>query len=103
MWRLQGGAWLRRRADVWAYRTVRKMVERKENPLKVWKQVRLIKRSIVNGLDEGFEETLVLHRLGLFQELGISAETMNCIESFMTLIGDVTHNGDYWRNRDQKH
>ena len=27
------------------------------------------------GLDEGFEETLALHRLGLFKELGRSFKT----------------------------
>lgn len=30
---------------------------------------------------EGLEETLTLHRLGLFEELGRSLKTTNCIEN----------------------
>jgi hypothetical protein len=33
------------------------------------------------SLEEGLEETLTLHRLGLFTQLGISLKTTNCIES----------------------
>ena len=35
----------------------------------------------VNSLDEGLEETLTLHRLGMFEFLGISLKTTNCLES----------------------
>jgi len=75
----------------------------KEKLLKIRKELQLINRSAVNSLDEGFEETLTLHRLGLFQELGISFKTTNCIESLMALIGEKTNKVDYWRNSDQKH
>ena len=71
--------------------------------LKIRKELEQINRSAVNSLDEGFEETLTLHRLGLFQELGISFKTTNCIESLMALIGQKTDKVDYWRNSDQKH
>lgn len=54
-------------------------------------------------MDEGLEETLTRHRLGLFRELGISFKTTNCIESLMALIGQKTDKVDYWRNNDQKH
>ena len=54
-------------------------------------------------MDEGFEETLTLHRLGLFQELWISFKTTNGIESLMALIAQKTDKVDYWRNSDQKH
>ena len=57
----------------------------------------------MNSLDEGFEETLTLHRLRLFRELGISLKTTNCVESLMALIGQRTDKVDYWRNSDQKH
>jgi transposase-like protein len=75
----------------------------KEKLLKIRKALQEISRSAVNSLDEGFEETLTLHRLGLFQELGISLKTTNCIESLMALIGQKTDKVDYWRNSDQKH
>ena len=75
----------------------------KEKLLRIRKQLQEINRSAVNSLDEGFEETLTLHRLGLFQELGISFKTTNCMESLMALIGQKTNKVDYWRNSDQKH
>ena len=75
----------------------------KERLLKIRKELEQINRSAVNSLDEGFEETLTLHRLGLFQELGISFKTTNCIESLMALIAQKTDKVDYWRNSDQKH
>jgi transposase-like protein len=75
----------------------------KEKLLKIRKELQQINRSAVNSLDEGFEETLTLHRLGLFQELGISLKTTNCMESLMALIGQKTNKVDYWRNSDQKH
>jgi putative transposase len=75
----------------------------KEKLLKIRKELQQINRSAVNSLDEGFEETLTLHRLGLFQELGISFKTTNCMESLMAFIGQKTSKVDYWRNSDQKH
>jgi len=59
--------------------------------------------SAVKSLDEGLEETLTLHRLGLFRELGRSFKTTNCIENLNALIGQRTDKVDYWRNADQKH
>jgi len=75
----------------------------KDKLLKIRKELQLINQSAVNSLDEGLEETLTLHRLGLFGELGISFKTTNCIESLMALVGQRTDKVDYWRNSDQKH
>ena len=75
----------------------------KEKLLKIRKELQLINQSAVSSLDEGLEETLTLHRLGLFRELGVSFKTTNCIESLMALIGQRTDKVDYWRNSDQKH
>jgi len=75
----------------------------KEKLLKIRKELQLINQSAVNSLEEGLEETLTLHRLGLFRELGISFKTTNCIESLMALVGQRTDKVDYWRNSDQKH
>lgn len=58
--------------------------------------------SAKNSLKEGLEETLTLHRLGLFKQLGTSFKTANCIESIMSLVGQKTNKVDYWRNSDQK-
>lgn len=40
-----------------------------------------INRKAARSLQEGLEETLTLHRLGLFAELGRSLKTTNCIEN----------------------
>lgn len=58
--------------------------------------------SAMNSLEEGFEETLTLHRLGLFKELGTSLKTTNLIESINAGLGQRTDKVDYWRNSDQK-
>lgn len=58
--------------------------------------------SAMKSLEEGFEETLTLHRLGLFQELGTSLKTTNLIESINAGLGQRTDKVDYWRNSDQK-
>jgi transposase-like protein len=75
----------------------------KERLAKIRKELQLVNQSAVSSLDEGLEETLTLHRLGLFRELGISFKTTNCIESLMALVGQRTDKVDYWRNSDQKH
>jgi len=75
----------------------------KEKLLKIRKELQLINQSAVGSLDEGLEETLTLHRLGLFRELEISFKTTNCIESLMAHVGQRTDKVDYWKNSDQKH
>jgi transposase-like protein len=62
-----------------------------------------VNASAAASLDEGLEETLTLHRLGLFQELGRSFKTTNGIENLNALIGQRTNKVDCWRNADQKH
>lgn len=65
-------------------------------------ELRLINASAVKSLDEGFEETLTLHRLGLHGELKRSFRTTNMIESVMSLVGQKTDKVDRWRNSSQK-
>ena len=69
---------------------------------KVGRELKPINESAVKSLEEGLEETLTLHRLGLFEELGKSLKTTNCIESLMALIGQKTDKVDYWKNSNQK-
>jgi putative transposase len=59
--------------------------------------------SAVASLDEGLEETLTLHRLGLFPTLGGSLKTTNCLESLNAQLGQLTDKVDHWRTADQKH
>ena len=70
---------------------------------KVRAELVTINQSAVASLDEGFEETLTLHRLGVIAELGTSFKTTNCIENLNSLVGQRTDKIDYWRNSEQKH
>jgi len=66
-------------------------------------ELSLLNASAVGSLDEGFDETLTLHRLGLFEALGRSFKTTNCIENLNSLVAQRTDKVDYWKNADQKH
>jgi putative transposase len=69
---------------------------------RVKRELSLINESAVRSLQEGLEQTLTLHRLGLFEKLGKGLKTTNCIESIMALIAQRTDKVDYWRNSNQK-
>jgi len=66
-------------------------------------ELSVLNASAVGSLNEGFEETLTVHRLGLFKELGRSFKTTNCIENLNSLVAQRTDKVDYWKNADQKH
>ena len=61
-----------------------------------------INLSAVHSLEEGLEETLTLHRLGLFEQLGRSFKTTNMIENVNSLLGIYTDRVDYWKNSEQR-
>ena len=65
-------------------------------------ELEAINESAVRSLDEGFEETLTLHELNVFQYLGVSLKTTNCIESLNSMAGDLCGKVDYWKNSSQK-
>ena len=58
--------------------------------------------SAVNSLDEGFEETLTLKKLGMFEQLGTSFKTSNVIENVNKLIEMKTGRVCLWKNSDQR-
>jgi len=76
--------------------------EAKAALLRCRRELGLLNESAVRSLDEGLEETLTLHRLGLFRELGISLKTTNCLESLNSLVAQRVGKVDRWRNSDQK-
>jgi len=79
-----------------AYEAAKKMLET------IKRELRGINISAVNSLDEGFEETLTLHRLGIFEKLGRSFKTTNAIENVNSLMGIYTDRVDYWKNSEQR-
>ena len=64
--------------------------------------LRVLNESAARSLEEGLEETLTLHRLGVFPELGTSFKTTNLIESVMARVEAKTERVDRWRTSDQK-
>lgn len=69
---------------------------------KVRAELVLFNASAAASLDEGLEETLTLHRLGIFAELGTSLKTTNALESIHARVESRTAKVDHWRNSDQK-
>jgi transposase-like protein len=59
-------------------------------------------QSAASSLEEGFEETLTLHRLGVFPILGRSFKTTNCLESVNAQAEDRCERVDHWKNSNQK-
>jgi transposase-like protein len=55
------------------------------------------------SLDEGLEETLTLHRLGVAQSLARSFSTTNVLESINAQLSRLTRNVTRWHNGIQKH
>jgi hypothetical protein len=48
------------------------------------------------------EETLTLHRLGVFRELGTSLKTTNALESIHARVESRIAKVDHWKNSEQK-
>jgi transposase-like protein len=59
-------------------------------------------QSAAASLKEGLEETLTLHRLGLYGVLGCSLKTTNCLESVNALVEERCAKVDYWKNSSQR-
>jgi transposase-like protein len=59
-------------------------------------------QSAATSLAEGFEETLTLHRLGVYTLLGRSFKTTNCLESINALVEERCAKVDHWKNSSQR-
>lgn len=66
------------------------------------RELRLVNESAAASLEEGLEETLTLHRLSVYPELGVSFKTTNLIESVMARLEARTARVTHWRTSDQK-
>jgi transposase-like protein len=60
-------------------------------------------QSAAASLAEGLEETLTLHRLGVYELLGVSLKTTNCIESANALVEERCAKVDSWKTSNQRH
>lgn len=61
-----------------------------------------INRSAARSLEEGLEETLQMHKLGLIEELGISFTTTNLIENLNSQLKKYIGRIKRWINPDMK-
>jgi len=59
-------------------------------------------QSAAASLREGINETLTLHRLGLFSKMGISLKTSNCLESINSSVEKICGKVNNWKNSSQK-
>ena len=65
-------------------------------------ELTLINEDAKKSLEEGLEETLSLHRLGLMPQLKQSFRTTNCIESLNSTVAQLTKNVERWTNSNQR-
>jgi putative transposase len=79
-----------------AYADAKRALER------LHRELRLVNESAAASLAEGLEETLTLHRLDVFPELGVSFKTTNLIESVMSRLAAKTRRVTRWRTSDQR-
>lgn len=70
---------------------------------KIRTELDAINQSAVASLDEGFEETLTLHRLGVFPLVGRSLKTTNLLESVNAQAEQRCGRVDHWQNSNQTH
>ena len=61
------------------------------------RELRVVNESAAASLAEGLEETLTLHRLHVFPELGVSFKTTNLLESVMARLETKTRRVTRWR------
>lgn len=74
----------------------------KKRLLNIKRELQLVNQNAAASLEEGFEETLTLHKLGLFVKLGESFKTTNCIENVNRLLSTHTDRVDRWQNSNQR-
>jgi len=65
-------------------------------------ELKKINRSAANSLEEGLEETLTIHRLGLVEELGRSFTTTNLIENLNSQLEKYLRKVKRWVNSEMK-
>ena len=92
-------AWPRKLQAAYAHPTY---ADAKRALERLYRELRLKNESAAASLAEGMEETLTLHRLNVFPELGMSFKTTNLIESVMSRIEARTRRVTRWRTSDQK-
>ena len=76
-------------------------VEAKEALQKIFRQLERINPTAARSLEEGLEETLTVHRLGIGAVLRRKLATTNPIESCLSTVQRVARNVKRWREGNQ--
>ncbi len=97
--RSEQAAWRKRLQQAYERPTY---AEAKKALEKILAELDEVNQSAAASLREGLEETLTLHRLGLFGKLGRSFKTTNCLESINGLVEERCGKVDAWKNSSQK-
>jgi len=74
----------------------------KSKLLEIRDELLQINHTAAKSLEEGLEETLTIHRLGLVEELGRSLTTTNTIENLNSQLEKYLRRVRYWQNGDMK-
>jgi len=75
----------------------------KERLLDLHAELQQGNRTAAASLREGLEETLTLHRLGLFDKLGRNLKTTNGIENLMGQVAQRIDKVKRWHHSPQRH
>jgi putative transposase len=78
-------------------------LEAKAELTKLLRELEQRNQSAAASLAEGMEETLTLHRLGVYAIVGLSFKTTNCLESANAQIEERCSKVDAWKNSSQRH
>lgn len=76
--------------------------EAKAALMALYRELEQKNQSAAASLSEGMEETLTLHRLGVYPILGLSFKTTNCLESVNALVEERCAKVDFWKNSSQR-
>lgn len=77
-------------------------VEARRALMEILEELKQRNLSAAKSLEEGLEETLTLHRLGVFPTLGTTFKTTNGIESVLSLVELRCWKVSFWKNSSQK-
>lgn len=77
--------------------------EAKAALISIHTELKSLNLSAAGSLMEGLEETLTLQKLGLFDLLGKSLKTTNCIENLNSQLCKYTGRVKHWKSSDQRH
>lgn len=70
--------------------------------MEIHRELEALNRSAARSLMEGLDETLTLHRLGLFNQLGTHLKTTNAIENLNSRLEAYLGKVKHWMTSDQR-